>query len=71
VLICPKGHYPTLMDTPSEILGIVCSEVKQVAAYLGVAERGFRLIINNGPESGQIVYHLHFHLLAGKRQHGF
>ena len=71
VLICPKAHYPTLMDTPPEIIGHLYDEVRQVARALGFDGRGFRLITNNGRESGQIVYHLHIHFLAGRQQHGF
>ena len=71
VLICSRGHYPTLMDTPAEVLATVLDEVKNVARELGFHERGFRLIINNGKESGQIIDHLHIHFLAGQQQHGF
>lgn len=71
VLICPKGHYPTLMDTPPEVMTTLLEEVKTVARELGADERGFRLIINNGKEGGQVIFHLHAHLLAGQQQHGF
>ncbi len=65
VLICPRGHYPTFMDTPNEVLTQLEAEIKIVAEQLGVGERGFRLVVNNGRESGQLVFHLHYHLLAG------
>ena len=42
------------------------SKVKEIAASLGVAERGFRLVINTGDEGGQTVKHLHIHLIGGK-----
>ena len=71
VLICPKGHYPTFLETPSDVLATLNAEIKTIAAQLGFSERGFRMLINNGRESGQIVYHLHYHLLAGKRMGGF
>ena len=71
VLICPKGHYPTLLETPDEILAGLTAEVKAVAVHLGFTERGFRLLVNNGRESGQIIYHLHFHFLAGRPLGGF
>ena len=71
VLICPKGHYPTLLESPAGILAQLMDEVKVIARELGFDERGFRLIVNNGPESGQIVDHLHIHFLAGQQQHGF
>ena len=65
VLICPKGHYPTFLDTPESVLAHLNSEIKSVAAHLGFEGRGFRLVVNNGRESGQIIFHLHFHFLAG------
>jgi histidine triad (HIT) family protein len=71
VLICPKAHYARLMDTPADVLTALFDEVKKVARELGFDERGFRLIINNGKESGQMVDHLHIHFLAGQQQHGF
>jgi histidine triad (HIT) family protein len=71
VLICPRGHYPTFLETPVEVLTNLNAEIKSVAETLGFTERGFRLIVNNGEESGQLVYHLHYHFLAGKRMGGF
>ncbi len=71
VLICPKGHYPTFLETPGDVLNTLHAEIKRVAEHLDLTERGFRLLVNNGPESGQIVYHLHFHLLAGRQMEGF
>ena len=71
VLICPKGHYPTFLDTPAEVLTALNAEIKRIAGKLGFTERGFRLIVNNGAESGQIVYHLHYHFLAGQKMGGF
>lgn len=69
VLICPKAHYPTFTETPPEILTLLSEETKKIATYLGFAERGFRLQINNGRESGQIIFHLHYHFLAGRTMH--
>lgn len=71
VLICPKGHYPTFLETPPDVLAKLNEEVQAIARHLGFAERGFRLVINNGRESGQEVFHLHYHLLAGKTMGGF
>ena len=71
VLICPKGHYPTFLETPPEVLGTLNAQVKAVADLLGFQDRGFRLLINNGPESGQLVAHLHYHFLAGRQMGGY
>jgi histidine triad (HIT) family protein len=70
VLICPKGHYPTFLETPDDVLARLNAEVKTVAAHLGLGDRGFRLVVNNGHESGQLIYHLHFHLLSGRPMRG-
>lgn len=71
VLICPKAHYPTFAETPSDVLKVLNEEVQAIAKQLGFTERGFRLVINNGRESGQEVFHLHYHFLAGKTLSGF
>ena len=71
VLICPKDHYPTFLETPANVLTALTAEIKTIAKVLGFTERGFRLIVNNGSESGQIVFHLHYHFLAGQRMGGF
>lgn len=69
VLIIPKKHIATLMEVTSEdneLMAKILQAVKKVAKQLGVDEKGFRLIANCGPDSGQEVMHIHFHLLAGK-----
>jgi histidine triad (HIT) family protein len=71
VLICPKGHYRTFLETPDEVLAQLNAEIKAVAAHLGFSEKGFRLLVNNGHESGQLIYHLHFHFLGGRTLGGF
>lgn len=69
VLIIPKKHIATLMDVTKEdhlIMAKILDAVQKVAKKLGIEENGFRLIANCGPDSGQEVMHIHFHLLAGK-----
>jgi histidine triad (HIT) family protein len=69
LLIIPKAHCAGLADMTPEIT-VAAGRVPQVAARLaqeqGVATSGWRLLVNCGPDAGQTVFHLHFHLLGGK-----
>lgn len=51
----------------SILLGAMFDAANAIAKKEGVDEKGFRLVINCGPDSGQDVYHLHMHLLAGRK----
>jgi histidine triad (HIT) family protein len=55
--------------TPEDesLVGHLFTAAKQIAAQEGVAESGYRLIINTGPDGGQEVFHIHLHLLGGQR----
>lgn len=69
VLLIPRRHIATLNDLTgkdAELLGRLYLAGKQVATDLGVAERGYRTVINCNRDAGQIVFHLHMHLLAGR-----
>ena len=69
VLIVPKRVIPRLSETndsDQQILGKLILTATQVARDLGVIESGYRVVINNGPDAGESVPHLHVHLL-GKR----
>ena len=69
VLIVPRKHIPSLAHvTPEDepILGRMLYAARVVAEELGIAERGFRTIINTGREGGQEIYHIHLHLLGGR-----
>lgn len=70
VLVIPKKHISTLMEIgqeDSELMAKNMQAIQKVAKQLGVDKSGFRLIANCGPDSGQEVMHIHFHLLAGKK----
>jgi len=70
VLIVPNRHIARLQDlTPEDepLVGRMFSVARQIAVDEGIAESGYRLIINNGPDGGQVVYHLHLHLIGGQR----
>ncbi len=63
LLVCPKKHYPTFMDTPNEEVAYLHKVCRKLAEYMQT-ENGFRMQINNGPKGGQIVFHLHVHYLS-------
>jgi len=69
VLLIPKKHIPdTVGITPADagLIGRIHLAAVQIARDLGIEESGFRLVNNCGPDSGQEVFHLHYHLLGGK-----
>lgn len=69
VLIIPRAHAASILDMNGDHAGVmdaVIAAVKALAGKLGCAERGFRVVANVGPDGGQSVHHLHFHLLAGR-----
>ena len=67
VLIIPKNHNTVIGDSHSEsaITRLIVS-ANQIASNLGIEETGYRLVINQGPNSGQQVAHLHLHLIGGR-----
>ena len=70
ILVVPKKHIATLMEINNEnmyLMENIMKAIQQIAKEQNVAENGFRLIANCGPDSGQEVMHIHFHLLAGKK----
>jgi len=70
LLLIPKKHTVNSLDLSPEDAPVV-GHVYQVAARLakenGMAESGFRIVNNNNAGAGQSVFHLHFHLMAGRR----
>ncbi len=70
ILIVPNRAIATVNDLEegdAEMLGQLLLVAKKVAAKLGVASSGYRLVINCNDDGGQEIYHLHMHLLGGKR----
>ncbi len=68
VLLIPKRHIVNLNDLDdAELAGHLLQTAARVAAQLGVAESGYRTLMNSNRDGGQSVYHLHVHLLAGRR----
>lgn len=69
ILIIPKKHLVNINDLTEEdkvLIGDIFVIIKKLAAELGVSESGYRVVTNTGPDSGQEVAHLHFHLIGGK-----
>jgi histidine triad (HIT) family protein len=70
VLIIPRDHLATIGDVTEEY-GPVLVEMVEAAGHLaraeGIDETGWRLVANTGPDAGQSVFHLHLHLLGGRR----
>jgi len=69
ILIIPKEHIPTVNDLKEkheELVGHILLVAKRIAKELGVAESGYRILVNCNRDGGQEIYHLHFHLFAGK-----
>ncbi|WP_035588156.1 histidine triad nucleotide-binding protein [Hippea jasoniae] len=70
ILIIPKKHIGYLSEVDESnkhIIGDMAVIANKIAKDLGIAESGYRIVINNGPDSGQEVFHLHMHLLGGKK----
>lgn len=69
ILLIPKRELPTVNDvTPADeaVLGRLALVAAKIAASEGIAEDGYRLIINCNEHGGQEVFHLHMHLLGGR-----
>ncbi|MBB5352657.1 histidine triad (HIT) family protein [Haloferula luteola] len=68
-LVIPKKPIPRVAEATTEdqaVLGHLLLTAGKIARKAGFAESGFRLVINNGPDGGEAVPHLHVHLLAGR-----
>jgi histidine triad (HIT) family protein len=69
VLIIPKLHISSLNELKEEniyVIGHIYSAAQKIAAELGIADNGYRIVSNCGKDAGQTVYHIHFHLLGGR-----
>lgn len=69
ILIIPRRAIPRIAEATSEdaaLLGRMLASAAEIARKAGVAETGFRLVINNGADAGESVPHLHIHLLGGR-----
>jgi len=70
VLIIPKTHITSmaeLTEGQQKLAGRLIIIAKNLAEKEGIAKKGYRLVINCGPEGGQVVPHLHLHLIGGRK----
>ena len=70
VLVIPRRHVASLIDLgphDDALAGSMIRKARDIAQELGLGERGFRLVFNSGDDAGYSVYHVHLHLLGGRR----
>ncbi|MGJ8982596.1 histidine triad nucleotide-binding protein [Campylobacter jejuni] len=65
ILIIPKKHFKDFQEFDPELMAKMTSFIQELAVLLGVDKSGYRLVTNSGKNSGQEVFHLHFHMLGG------
>ncbi|HEV2736301.1 MAG TPA: histidine triad nucleotide-binding protein [Longimicrobiaceae bacterium] len=73
VLVIPRKPIPSLAqleEEDAELAGRLLLAVRKIAEQEGLAERGYRVVINTGDEGGQTVPHLHIHIMGGKQLTG-
>jgi histidine triad (HIT) family protein len=69
VLLIPKKEIPTMNDVSandSAILGHLMVKAPEIAKQLGIAEKGYRLVVNTNAHAGQTVAHIHIHIIGGR-----
>jgi histidine triad (HIT) family protein len=70
VLVIPKDHFASLNDAPDGaevLLGEILLRAREIAWEKGIGESGYRIVLNTAGDSGQEVFHIHFHILGGRR----
>lgn len=70
ILIIPKAHFASLNDIPdaeNSLLGELLLAARQIARKKGISGKGYRIVLNTERDSGQEVFHIHFHVLGGRK----
>ena len=70
VLVIPRKHIPSIDEIEAEdaeVVGKLFLAAKEIARERGLHEKGYRVVMNMGPDAGQVVYHIHLHLVGGRR----
>lgn len=70
ILIIPNKHIASINDLAAQdelLIGRMFTTAQALAAQEGITKSGYRLIINTGADGGQVVFHLHLHLIGGQK----
>jgi len=73
ILVIPRKHISDMNEASAEdqaVLGHMMLRASEIAAKAGLAESGYRLALNTGPDARQSVFHIHLHILGGRRLTG-
>jgi len=70
LLLIPKKHIPTILDLNEEdekLIGKMVLKAGEIAKQYNISKNGFRLVFNCNKDAGQTVYHIHLHLIGGRK----
>jgi histidine triad (HIT) family protein len=70
ILLIPKEHVASLNELPEGregLMGSLLAKARNIARMKGIDQNGYRIVLNTAPDSGQEVFHIHFHILGGRR----
>ncbi len=70
VLIITRKHIAGVLDVSADdsaVIGHIFAVAARLAQEQGIADSGFRVVVNSGADAGQSIFHLHYHLLGGRR----
>jgi histidine triad (HIT) family protein len=70
ILLIPKTHFASLNEAPEGtegLLGEILLKAREIARGKGIGSSGYRIVLNTARDSGQEVFHIHFHILGGRR----
>lgn len=73
ILVVPNHHVEQIAqmsEADAPVLGRMVAVANELARREGIDRSGYRLLVNNGPDSGQVVYHVHLHLIGGRNLGG-
>lgn len=70
VIVIPKQHIPTLLDVDAgetQTMNRLTKAIQEVARIKNMDQKGFRVVVNCNEEGGQVIFHLHIHVLGGTK----